>query len=47
MHIDNTLFGKVMFAVGGWSGGSPTNVIESYDTRADRWISIGDVDKGS
>ena len=31
---------EVMFAVGGWSGGSPTNIIETYDTRADRWIMI-------
>ena len=31
---------EVMFAVGGLSGGSPTNVIETYDTRADRWIMI-------
>ncbi|XP_070566087.1 kelch-like protein 10 [Ptychodera flava] len=27
----------VLFAVGGWSGGNPTNVVEAYDTRADRW----------
>ena len=37
---------EVMFAVGGWSGGSPTNVIETYDTRADRWITIDSTDKG-
>jgi len=37
---------EVMFAVGGWSGGSPTNVIETYDTRADRWITIDTTDKG-
>ena len=37
---------EVMFAVGGWSGGSPTNVIETYDTRADRWITIETTDKG-
>ena len=28
---------EVLFVVGGWSGGSPTNVVETYDTRADRW----------
>lgn len=31
---------EVMFAIGGWSGGSPTAVIETYDTRADRWIKV-------
>ena len=37
---------EVMFAVGGWSGGSPTNAIEAYDTRADQWNLIEDNDKG-
>uniref|UniRef100_A0A1B6D3P4 Kelch-like protein diablo n=1 Tax=Clastoptera arizonana TaxID=38151 RepID=A0A1B6D3P4_9HEMI len=31
---------EVLFAIGGWSGGSPTSIIETYDTRADRWIAI-------
>jgi kelch-like protein 10 len=31
---------ELMFVVGGWSGGSPTSVIEAYDTRADKWISV-------
>ncbi|XP_074111306.1 kelch-like protein 10 [Cotesia typhae] len=29
---------EILFAVGGWSGGSPTSFIETYDTRADRWF---------
>lgn len=29
---------QVMFVMGGWSGGAPTNMVETYDTRADRWI---------
>jgi len=29
---------EVMFVIGGWSGGAPTAVCETYDTRADRWI---------
>lgn len=29
---------EVLFVIGGWSGGSPTNVIETYDPRADKWI---------
>ncbi|XP_055341816.1 kelch-like protein 10 [Paramacrobiotus metropolitanus] len=35
---------EIMFAMGGWSGGSPTNLVEVYDVRADRWIrtNIGD-----
>lgn len=28
---------EIMFAIGGWSGGSPTNAMEVYDTRADKW----------
>ncbi|KAM6368932.1 kelch-like protein 10 [Pluvialis apricaria] len=30
----------VLFAIGGWSGGSPTNAIETYDSRADQWVNI-------
>lgn len=37
---------ELMFVVGGWSGGSPTNSIETYDTRADRWITCSDPDEG-
>lgn len=37
---------QVMFVVGGWSGGSATNAIETYDTRADRWIKVDCVDRG-
>ncbi|XP_012271071.1 kelch-like protein 10 [Orussus abietinus] len=35
---------EILFAIGGWSGGSPTNFIETYDTRADRWIKVEEVD---
>uniref|UniRef100_A0A1B6GHM5 Kelch-like protein diablo n=1 Tax=Cuerna arida TaxID=1464854 RepID=A0A1B6GHM5_9HEMI len=35
---------EVMFAIGGWSGGSPTNAVETYDTRADRWIRVEEID---
>ena len=35
---------EMIVVVGGWSGGSPTNKIETYDTRADRWITCDDVD---
>lgn len=31
---------EILFAIGGWNGGSPTNYIETYDTRADRWIPV-------
>ncbi|XP_063794909.1 kelch-like protein 10 [Pseudophryne corroboree] len=30
----------ILLAIGGWSGGSPTNAIESYDARADRWVNV-------
>nr|CAD7396438.1 unnamed protein product [Timema poppensis] len=29
---------EILFAVGGWSAGSPTNFVETYDTRSDRWF---------
>lgn len=32
---------EILFAIGGWSGGSPTNYMETYDTRADRWVKVG------
>ncbi|XP_018899627.2 kelch-like protein 10 isoform X1 [Bemisia tabaci] len=35
---------EILFAIGGWSGGSPTNFIETYDTRADRWVKVDKVD---
>jgi kelch-like protein 10 len=35
---------QVLFVIGGWSGGSPTNSVETYDTRADRWIACSSVD---
>lgn len=28
---------EVIFAIGGWSEGVPQKLIETYDTRADRW----------
>ncbi|XP_025197475.1 kelch-like protein 10 [Melanaphis sacchari] len=31
---------EVLFAIGGWSGGSPTAIIETYDTKSDRWTRI-------
>ncbi|MGH0143361.1 UNVERIFIED_CONTAM: hypothetical protein FKN15_028141 [Acipenser sinensis] len=30
----------ILFSIGGWSGGSPTNAIEAYDARADRWVNV-------
>jgi len=35
---------EVLFAIGGWSGGSPTAVIETYDTKSDRWTRIFEED---
>lgn len=29
---------EVIFAIGGWSEGMPQKFIETYDTRADRWV---------
>ncbi|XP_033212650.1 kelch-like protein 10 isoform X2 [Belonocnema kinseyi] len=36
---------EILFAIGGWSGGSPTNYMETYDTRADRWVKVEEVDQ--
>ncbi|XP_069555762.1 kelch-like protein 10 [Brachyistius frenatus] len=30
----------ILFAIGGWSGGDPTNGIEAYDVQANRWINV-------
>ncbi|XP_017760257.1 PREDICTED: kelch-like protein 10 [Eufriesea mexicana] len=35
---------EILFAIGGWSGRTPTNFIETYDTRADRWVKVEEVD---
>ncbi|KAI4504462.1 hypothetical protein M0802_000012 [Mischocyttarus mexicanus] len=35
---------EILFAIGGWSGGNATNFIETYDTRADRWVKVEEVD---
>ena len=32
---------EILFAIGGWSGAAATNAIETYDTRADRWVKVG------
>lgn len=34
----------VLFAIGGWSAGSPTSFVETYDNRADRWLVSKDTD---
>lgn len=38
---------EVMFVIGGWSGGTPTNMVETYDTRADRWVVCPVADAGA
>ena len=30
----------VLFTMGGWSGDSPTNAIQTYDVRANQWVNI-------
>ncbi|XP_023213758.1 kelch-like protein 10 [Centruroides sculpturatus] len=35
---------EIIFAIGGWSSGSPTDYIETYDSRADRWVKMNEVD---
>ncbi len=31
---------QLLLAIGGWSGGSPTSIIESYDCRTNRWTEL-------
>ncbi|KAH8009371.1 hypothetical protein HPB51_015694 [Rhipicephalus microplus] len=35
---------EVVFIVGGWNAGGPTAVVETYDTKADRWIDADTTD---
>ncbi|XP_008198985.2 kelch-like protein 10 isoform X1 [Tribolium castaneum] len=49
IDVNNILFRPrisydVLFAIGGWSAGSPTNFVETYDIRADRWLLSSDTD---
>ncbi|KAL6456257.1 hypothetical protein MHYP_G00348000 [Metynnis hypsauchen] len=37
---------NILLAIGGWSGGSPTNGTEAYDARADRWINVTSDEEG-
>uniref|UniRef100_A0A8C6UVX7 Kelch like family member 10 n=1 Tax=Neogobius melanostomus TaxID=47308 RepID=A0A8C6UVX7_9GOBI len=32
--------GAILLAIGGWSGGDPTNVIEAYDYKGDFWVNV-------
>lgn len=34
---------EVLLAIGGWSGGSPTNAIEAYDPRAETWVNVSTI----
>lgn len=37
---------EILFVIGGWSGGRPISMVETYDTRADRWVVCAAEDKG-
>ncbi|XP_039526395.1 kelch-like protein 10 [Pimephales promelas] len=36
---------SILLAIGGWSDGNPTNVIEAYDVKADCWVRITQQDE--
>lgn len=36
----------ILLAIGGWSNG-PTSEIEAFDVRAERWVSVNEVDERS
>ncbi|CAF0881192.1 unnamed protein product [Didymodactylos carnosus] len=38
---------EIIFAFGGWSGGSATNMLEAYDVRADKWTIIHCTDRAA
>lgn len=38
---------ELLFVVGGWSGGTPTNLVEVYDTKADSWVVSAHHDVGA
>lgn len=31
---------EILFVIGGWSGNSTASLMETYDTRADRWVPV-------
>ncbi|XP_058809482.1 kelch-like protein 10 [Phymastichus coffea] len=35
---------EILFAIGGWTKDMATNYMETYDTRADRWVKVPQVD---
>ena len=37
---------EILFVIGGWSGSSPTNIVEVYDARADHWNICDVADRG-
>ncbi|XP_062572493.1 kelch-like protein 10 [Saccostrea cucullata] len=37
---------EILFIIGGWSGASPINIVETYDTRADHWAFCDIADTG-
>ena len=32
---------EILFAIGGWCANNAISYIETYDTRADRWVKVG------
>ncbi|KAJ8865784.1 hypothetical protein PR048_033306 [Dryococelus australis] len=41
-HAWPRLPNEVIFVIGGWSAGMPTNCIEVYDSRADHWLRVSE-----
>nr|XP_054601542.1 kelch-like protein 10 [Nothobranchius furzeri] len=35
----------ILLAIGGWNDGFPTNAIEAYDVRAERWITVENMER--
>uniref|UniRef100_A0AAV2J979 BACK domain-containing protein n=1 Tax=Knipowitschia caucasica TaxID=637954 RepID=A0AAV2J979_KNICA len=36
----------ILLAIGGWSGGNPTNIIEAFDWKANRWVNVTNHQEG-
>ncbi|CAL1614217.1 unnamed protein product [Knipowitschia caucasica] len=40
LNTSPRLPGAILLAIGGWSGGDPTHVIEAFDLKANRWVNV-------
>uniref|UniRef100_A0AAV2K7U7 BACK domain-containing protein n=1 Tax=Knipowitschia caucasica TaxID=637954 RepID=A0AAV2K7U7_KNICA len=46
LNTSSWLPGTILLAIGGWSGGNPTNVIEGFDWKANHWVNVTNHQEG-